>query len=107
MGLARALEVRVGEWMARSICEIPGNQTTARSLTNAGSSTAAIAATLHDGLSISFRPVTDIRRRPNALIFRLIEEEPCSRQHCAAGPWRDRIHAWGRRVDPQPSTASR
>lgn len=52
VGLARALEVRVGEWMARSICEIPGNQTTARSLTNAGSNAAAIAATLHDGLSI-------------------------------------------------------
>lgn len=52
VGLARALEVRVGEWMARSICGIPGNQTTAPSLTNAGSGAAAIAATLHDGLSI-------------------------------------------------------
>src|SRR5690606_3301361 len=50
VGLARALEVRVGEWMARSMRETPGNQTTAPSLTNAGSSAAAIAATLHDGL---------------------------------------------------------
>lgn len=72
--------------------QIPGNQTTARSLTNAWSSAAAIAATLHDGLSIkSTTPLmappcgTSSRPEKEVLRHRDTDEVPAKENALARG----------------------